>query len=562
MKIFLAAAILAVSPCLGAKTVVQRRLQGVTESELAAANSSDKCWLQIDSDAYDVTSYAPTHPSPGGASSIFAQCGNDVTTEFYAQSSHSSALLALVTNLGPVSADPGVTSTQLAAANTPSNCWLQIDSDAYDVTAYAPNHPSSGGSASIFAQCGNDVTTEFYAEISHSSAILALVTNLGPVTNVGTPAPIAPPTPAPVAPTPAPIVAATQAPVVPVTPAPAVPATQAPFVPATPAPIVPATPAPVVTLSVGVTSSQLAAANSPENCWLQIDSDAYDVTAYAPTHPVGSASIFAQCGNDVTTEFYDEISHSSVLLAMVTNLGPVTAVATPATPAPVVPLTPAPIVVSTPAPVVPATPAPVVSATPAPGASATPAPVVLATLAPVTPATPSPVVPVTLAPVVPATPAPVISFFLTGQTACNGVTRFTLEEVQSSSDCLMILYDKVFDLTTYSHPGPQSDITKNCNTDGTIEYEDEHDENLLRLIADFQVGMVMNGSDDTCGDGSYLAFIPPGDDDDDDDDSGSGSDSSDSDSDSDEESGGNTNCRGRKKCKKSKRHTRGSNQHH
>lgn len=84
MKIYYLASILAVSPCLGAKSTSPRegrRLQGVTESQLAAANTDDNCWLQIDSDAYDVTAYAPMHPSPGGASSIFAQCSNDVTTE-------------------------------------------------------------------------------------------------------------------------------------------------------------------------------------------------------------------------------------------------------------------------------------------------------------------------------------------------------------------------------------------------------------------------------------------------------------------------------------------------
>lgn len=47
---------------------------------------------------------------------------------------------------------------EVAANNTADSCWTIIDSDVYDITDYAPNHPAG---TSIFAACGNDSTSLF-----------------------------------------------------------------------------------------------------------------------------------------------------------------------------------------------------------------------------------------------------------------------------------------------------------------------------------------------------------------------------------------------------------------
>ncbi|CAB9498144.1 fumarate reductase [Seminavis robusta] len=163
-----------------------------------------------------------------------------------------------------------------------------------------------------------------------------------------------------------------------------------------------------------VTLTDIAAHNTVTDCWTAVYGEVYDVTAYAPNHPVGATILVnGMCGKDGTPAFdpvHGDTPGYMQIFPGITYLGTLLA----ATPAPVpVPVTPAPIP-ATPAPIpVPATPAPVpVPTTPAPvPVPATPAPVpVPATPAPVpVPATPAPVpVPATPAPVpVPATPVPV-----------------------------------------------------------------------------------------------------------------------------------------------------------
>jgi cytochrome b involved in lipid metabolism len=85
---------------------LRRRLQ-VTESQLAAANSASNCWLAIGGRAYDCTAYANSNQHPGGARTIHAQCGNDVTTKFNNEGAHKRSFLdSRVTDLGPLVADP------------------------------------------------------------------------------------------------------------------------------------------------------------------------------------------------------------------------------------------------------------------------------------------------------------------------------------------------------------------------------------------------------------------------------------------------------------------------
>jgi hypothetical protein len=86
-----------------------------------------------------------------------------------------------------------------------------------------------------------------------------------------------------------------------------------------------------------------------------------------------------------------------------------------------------------------------------------------------------------------------------------------LSEVEAASGCVMVIYDKIFDLTTYApdHPGGARYITDNCNIDATKEYADEHEEGLLRSVSGLQVGILKGGSDDTCGGGGTTTIVAP-----------------------------------------------------
>jgi len=93
--------------------------------------------------------------------------------------------------------------------------------------------------------------------------------------------------------------------------------------------------------------------------------------------------------------------------------------------------------------------------------------------------------------------------------------RLTMEEIVFSDRCVIIFYDKVFDLEEYMHPGGQDKILANCNADGTVDFAENHEESKLVLVKDRQIGVLMNGMDDPCGDGSAGTGGVMGDDDDD-----------------------------------------------
>lgn len=151
-----------------AASIRGRRLQ-VTASELAAANSAEKCWLQIDSDAYDVTSYAPMHPD--GASSIYKQCGKEITSKFYKVGAHSAALLALTVNVGRVVADPvSVPATTGAPATTGTPATTAVQSTpGVSITASVPA-VTNGATTTIAGSTGGSMTYNSWSSESSESS--------------------------------------------------------------------------------------------------------------------------------------------------------------------------------------------------------------------------------------------------------------------------------------------------------------------------------------------------------------------------------------------------------
>ncbi|KAJ3319202.1 hypothetical protein HDU93_003725, partial [Gonapodya sp. JEL0774] len=55
---------------------------------------------------------------------------------------------------------------------------------------------------------------------------------------------------------------------------------------------------------VAFTSKEVASHNTPEDCWIVIDSYVYDVTSFADMHPGGALIITNLAGRDTTEEFY------------------------------------------------------------------------------------------------------------------------------------------------------------------------------------------------------------------------------------------------------------------
>lgn len=83
----------------------------------------------------------------------------------------------------PVSPDPptasppaGIAVVELAAHATEADCWLAVDGQVYDVSAYLNDHP--GGSRTIIPWCGHEATTAFATEDGrgeHSADAYALL---------------------------------------------------------------------------------------------------------------------------------------------------------------------------------------------------------------------------------------------------------------------------------------------------------------------------------------------------------------------------------------------------
>lgn len=74
-----------------------------------------------------------------------------------------------VTTSSPPAADEATSFTlsEVATHNSASDCWMAVDGNVYDVTAYVDAHP--GGQAEILKGCGLDATAMFQAERHHGS---------------------------------------------------------------------------------------------------------------------------------------------------------------------------------------------------------------------------------------------------------------------------------------------------------------------------------------------------------------------------------------------------------
>ena len=58
-----------------------------TLTDLSSHSTKEDCWLAVDGNVYDVTTFIPSHP---GGEQILAGCGQDASAMFHAEREHSS----------------------------------------------------------------------------------------------------------------------------------------------------------------------------------------------------------------------------------------------------------------------------------------------------------------------------------------------------------------------------------------------------------------------------------------------------------------------------------------
>lgn len=165
------------------------------------------------------------------------------------------------TDTGSTEAVGGLTSEQVAAHNSKSDCWTVIDGMVYDLTSYIPVH--QGGPLPLESICGKDGTNAFSNQHSGQQRpamdLSALAIGpLGGVLDSQTPSPSAS----------ADSSAGTGA-----------------------------------SDAGSLTAAEVANHSSAGDCWSVVGSNVYDLTPYVSSHPGGSAVIKAICGKDATAAF-------------------------------------------------------------------------------------------------------------------------------------------------------------------------------------------------------------------------------------------------------------------
>ncbi len=97
-------------------------------------------------------------------------------------------------------------------------------------------------------------------------------------------------------------------------------------------------------VNVGLTLEEVARHSSPDDCWIVVGGEVYDVTQYLPLHPAGASIVVPFCGKDATNVFLNTHSTHAYTLLERYHIGSVEnatltrpggAVATPSIPRPI-----------------------------------------------------------------------------------------------------------------------------------------------------------------------------------------------------------------------------------
>lgn len=164
-----------------------------TASEVSAHNTADDCWVIIEGNVYDLSSFIDNHP--GGAGALTNLCGKDGTKAFSSEHANELAPADVLASLRigslVMEAKPTETPTakpttkpkktptkepeeeieeevqtpetftlaQVTQNNSAASCWTIVNGKVYDLTSYVTSHP--GGESSISKICGQDGTDLF-----------------------------------------------------------------------------------------------------------------------------------------------------------------------------------------------------------------------------------------------------------------------------------------------------------------------------------------------------------------------------------------------------------------
>lgn len=193
---------------------------GLLVAKIAEHSSPTDCWITISGKVYNVTKFLDLHP--GGGFTITPYCGKDATQAFSSKDrnpsqSHTQTAVEMlkqyyigdvssnvskttplplntvskftVATTKPIIANPTnpplttssvtLSTAEVSAHNTTSNCWLIISNNVYNVTNYLVAHP--GGVSVIANYCGKEATLAFQTRggsgSNHSSTAYSLLNN-------------------------------------------------------------------------------------------------------------------------------------------------------------------------------------------------------------------------------------------------------------------------------------------------------------------------------------------------------------------------------------------------
>ncbi|CAE7639676.1 osm1 [Symbiodinium sp. CCMP2456] len=121
---------------------------GISLADVAKHNTKTDCWVVVDGQVLDVTSFLSEHP--GGELAILTFAGKDATEEFNMK-------LGFYNLRG--GGGGGITMEEVAKHNSKTDCWVVVDGQVLDVTSFLSEHP--GGELAIITFAGKDATEEF-----------------------------------------------------------------------------------------------------------------------------------------------------------------------------------------------------------------------------------------------------------------------------------------------------------------------------------------------------------------------------------------------------------------
>lgn len=281
-------------------------LGGITLEEVGKHSTISDCWMVVDGNVYDVTKFINSHP--GGSGAIIPYCGRDGSQAFATKDTNPAKSHTIVARdllnsyylgrlaTGNIAANPQVTlgvnnnptlnpnnpstsqnattltTTEVARHSTISDCWIIISGNVYNVSSYLSQHP--GGVGALSPYCGRDGTTAFSTKdknpaSSHSTTAVNLLGNYF-IGRIGSSLASNPST-------------SGQAPVI--------------------IPTLPPANTPDGSTNMTLTSTQVAAHNTLQDCWIIVSGRVYDVTRYIGSHPGGQNAITRHCGQEATTAF-------------------------------------------------------------------------------------------------------------------------------------------------------------------------------------------------------------------------------------------------------------------